>query len=510
MRNSHQFRVRPSIPGVFRLTASQTRGKSLSASSGVDEAGPSPRARAAVRRLSADVGIDDLCALRRHAVPEAAVDGVLRGPQEGERLAARVHVVELRAHHRAEDAAAAVRRERADDGDAGGRHDRARHRELEREGPAPPTITPSSRRACMRSIGRFFEKRSMRSSVGSSPKYWPIAKTACPNSSRSRAGPNLERHQAIFSSGAYSTISRRSVPSPAKRTVTTPPGSMPVTMPSPSEPWRTASPVESAMPGARLDRRGGGRAVATPRGRPQPLALDLGRQLVEEARGEVVLPAPEQGSRHRVGHRQALHRTRHPDVAEPSLLLHALLLDRAGVREDPLLHPDDEDGRNSRPFALCSVMSVTSPRSSRIVSWSETSEMSWRKPASDASSARLPVLAGDADELLRGSRCGRAPRSCAPPRARRAMPVFSSTRSRSSSTWSVLRERHQRLHRRVETADGAARRRRDTRRLRDRPWPGRACAPCSPRTRRAAGSTCRRSPAAAGSRSAGATSRPGG
>ena len=33
MRYSHQLRVRPSMPGVFRRTASQTRGKSLSASS---------------------------------------------------------------------------------------------------------------------------------------------------------------------------------------------------------------------------------------------------------------------------------------------------------------------------------------------------------------------------------------------------------------------------------------------------------------------------------------------
>ncbi len=91
-------------------------------------------------------------------------------------------------------------------------------------------------------------KRSSCSSVGSIPKYCPIAKTACAELLEVAAGPDREAH-AIFSSGAYSTISLRSVPSAAKRTVTTPPGSIPVTIPSPSEPWRTASPVESAMPG---------------------------------------------------------------------------------------------------------------------------------------------------------------------------------------------------------------------------------------------------------------------
>src|SRR5207249_8676128 len=57
------------------------------------------------------------------------------------------------------------------------------------------------------------------------------------------AGADL--HQAIFSRGAYSSISRRSAPSSAKRTVTTPPGSTRTTTPSPSVPWRTESPVAS-------------------------------------------------------------------------------------------------------------------------------------------------------------------------------------------------------------------------------------------------------------------------
>src|SRR6266404_9454684 len=41
---------------------------------------------------------------------------------------------------------------------------------------------------------------------------------------------------------------------------------------------------------------------------------------------------------------QLLHRARHADVAEAPLLLDAVLLDRARVREDPLLEADEEDG----------------------------------------------------------------------------------------------------------------------------------------------------------------------
>ena len=71
---------------------------------------------------------------RREAVAVAAVDRLLRGPERGERLAALVHVVELRAHHRAENPAPSVGREDADDGDAG-RFERgaARHGHPERE-----------------------------------------------------------------------------------------------------------------------------------------------------------------------------------------------------------------------------------------------------------------------------------------------------------------------------------------------------------------------------------------
>ena len=65
------------------------------------------------------------------------------------------------------------------------------------------------------------------------------------NSSAFRVGRIAQRHQPIFSSGAYSSISFRSLWSFAKRTVTSPPASIRVTTPSPSEPWRTESPVWS-------------------------------------------------------------------------------------------------------------------------------------------------------------------------------------------------------------------------------------------------------------------------
>src|SRR5205823_3857208 len=62
------------------------------------------------------------------------------------------------------------------------------------------------------------------------------------------ANANLDAQRR--SSGAYSSISRRSLPS-SKRTVTTPSASMRVTIPVPSVWWRTASPVESCGMSAR-------------------------------------------------------------------------------------------------------------------------------------------------------------------------------------------------------------------------------------------------------------------
>jgi hypothetical protein len=54
--------------------------------------------------------------------------------------------------------------------------------------PAPPIVRPLSRAANIRSNGRLSVKRCMRSSFGSAPKYWPIARNASVNSSRSVTG----------------------------------------------------------------------------------------------------------------------------------------------------------------------------------------------------------------------------------------------------------------------------------------------------------------------------------
>jgi hypothetical protein len=86
-----------------------------------------PRVRTAVPRDG------DVAAPRGDAVPEAAVDRLLRRPQRRDRLAARLHVVELCAHHLAQDPAAAMRRIDADDGDARARKRAARNAEVERE-----------------------------------------------------------------------------------------------------------------------------------------------------------------------------------------------------------------------------------------------------------------------------------------------------------------------------------------------------------------------------------------
>src|SRR5919109_2710297 len=81
-------------------------------------------------------------------------------------------------------------------------------------------------------------------------------------------------------------------------------------------------------------------SVARPGSRPQTLALDLVGKLVEKARGQVVVAASVQRAAGRVRQRQVLLRTRHAHVAEAPLLLELLLLERARVREDALLHPD--------------------------------------------------------------------------------------------------------------------------------------------------------------------------
>ena len=185
-RNSHQLRVRPSIPGTSRRTRPRPAGRAAGPRPARRSA-PSLRARSGCANAEYDARDRDLADQRRHPVPEAAVDRLLGGPERRDRLAALVHVVELRAHHRPQDAAAAVRRIRADDRDAGAVGDLPPGTVISNgKAPAPPTMSVLAGRV------HPLEREVLREAldpllVGLQPKYWPIAKTACPNSSRSAA-----------------------------------------------------------------------------------------------------------------------------------------------------------------------------------------------------------------------------------------------------------------------------------------------------------------------------------
>ena len=126
-------------------------------------------------------------------------------------------VVELGAHHRAEDAPPAMRRRDADDGHACAADAAARDRELERKTPAPPTMLPFSNAACMRSSGKLCVKRSARSRLGSAPKYWPIARNASSNSSRFSVGRTSNTQNTSGQNGGSgvrkSSVARSSAPS---------------------------------------------------------------------------------------------------------------------------------------------------------------------------------------------------------------------------------------------------------------------------------------------------------
>src|SRR5262249_47731507 len=86
-------------------------------------------------------------------------------------------------------------------------------------------------------------------------------------------------------------------------------------------------------------------SVAAPGRWAQPLPADpLLGQLVEEPRREVERAAAPQRSRRRVREHEPLAGPGQADVAEAPFLLDALLLDRAHMRKDPLLHADRETG----------------------------------------------------------------------------------------------------------------------------------------------------------------------
>src|SRR4029453_1066743 len=176
------------------------------------------------------------------AVP--AVDRLLGCPQRREGLTSLVHVVELGAHHRAEDAAPPMRRQDADDSHAGGRPlHAAGHGHTE----AHCARAAHDRAVVLQRGVHALELEDLQPAVG--PVFVRLLPAELVDEHAdgvaqllaARAGADL--HQAIFSSGAYSSISLRSAPSSANRTVTTPPGSTRTTTPSPRVPWRTESPV---------------------------------------------------------------------------------------------------------------------------------------------------------------------------------------------------------------------------------------------------------------------------
>ena len=119
-------------PGVARRTSSYDRRprleRLLARRRGACGRRPAPRARASCAARS----IVNSTSSRRQPVAEAAVDDALGRPERRERLVALVHVVELAAHHVAQDAAPPVRRLDRDPGDARRRQRAAGHGQVER------------------------------------------------------------------------------------------------------------------------------------------------------------------------------------------------------------------------------------------------------------------------------------------------------------------------------------------------------------------------------------------
>ena len=113
-RSSHQSRERERNPMFPRRTRSYTRGKVGERLVVLDERDATVRRGQVVAERRPDAREPRPAAQRRHPVPVAAVDRLLRRPQRRERLAPGRDVGELRAHHPREQAAAAVRGQHAD------------------------------------------------------------------------------------------------------------------------------------------------------------------------------------------------------------------------------------------------------------------------------------------------------------------------------------------------------------------------------------------------------------
>ena len=121
-------------------------------------------------------------------------------------------------------------------------------------------------------------------------------------------------------------------------------------MPSPSVAWRTSSPTESAGIGR------SGVAAPAAAGRDQPVSrwrsISPCGSSDRNRDGRLYPRAPKIVRRVRVRQREPLAGAGHPDVAEPPLLVLGVLLERALVREEPLLHADHEDDRELEPLGV--------------------------------------------------------------------------------------------------------------------------------------------------------------
>src|SRR5215211_6397349 len=96
------------------------------------------------------------------------------------------------------------------------------------------------------------------------------------------------------------------------------------------------------------------RAPSPPTGRRAGYRAGLQpiRYLREEARGHLVFALSPVRAQLRVGEGKALLCARDADVAEPTFLFEVLLVERAGVREGPLLHAHDEDVVELQPLGV--------------------------------------------------------------------------------------------------------------------------------------------------------------
>ena len=328
-----------------------------------------------------------VAAERGEPVAEAAVDPALRRPEDGERLLARVHVLELGAHQLAQDPAPAVRRQDTDDGHAGGacaparnRSSRARtrlrrrrwlavdgdvHAPLRHQHPADALLL-RPKRSC-RSSARSVRSASTRSSV-----------RAVRISIRNLLQRRVVEHEAAL--GAVLGEAHRDDAvaldadddALAERRVAHGVAGGEIRR----GPRRRLRRARARCSPSRK-RAAGARARSRPRGAPRGSGSGCGSRASPRASASPhasasAAPAP-----------ASARRTR---AAAPPRCPAPRSSARAGRRPPPCRR--GRPTRNSRPFALWSVISVTRLPSSASASWSEKSEICCRN------SERLGVLGG--------------------------------------------------------------------------------------------------------------------